>query len=52
MTKRYMIGYTNDFKLQTSAPPRESKRLSIMLFQTLSTKKSEVAEFGFTRLSI
>ncbi len=44
-------GYTNDFKLQTSAPPpRESKRLSIMPFQTLSTKQSEVAELGITRL--
>ncbi len=32
-------------------PPRESKRLSIMLFQTLSTKQSEVV-FGITRLSI
>ncbi len=31
-------------------PPRESKRLSIMPFQTRSTKQSEVAEFGITRL--
>ncbi len=31
-------------------PPRESKRLSIMPFQNLSTKQSEVAEFGITRL--
>ncbi len=44
-------GYTNDFKLQTSPqPPRVSQRLSIMPFQTLSTKQSEVAEFGITRL--
>ncbi len=32
-------------------PPRYSKRISIMPFQTLSTKQSEVAEFGITRLS-
>ncbi len=33
------------------APPlRESKHLSIVPFQTLSTKQSEVAEFGITRL--
>ncbi len=31
-------------------PPRESKHFSIMPFQTLSTKQSEVAEFGITRL--
>ncbi len=31
-------------------PPREIKRLLIMPFQTLSTKQSEAAEFGFTRL--
>ncbi len=31
-------------------PPRESKCLSIMPFQTLATKQSEVAEFGITRL--
>ncbi len=31
-------------------PPRESKRFSIMPFQTLSSKQSEVAEFGITRL--
>ncbi len=43
-------GYTNDFKLQTSAPPRENKRLSIMPFQTLSTKQSEIAEFVITSL--
>ncbi len=42
--------YTNDFKLQTSPPRRESKRLWIMPFQTLSMKQSEVAEFGITRL--
>ncbi len=32
-------------------PPQESKRLSSMPFQTLSTKQSEVAEFGITRLT-
>ncbi len=31
-------------------PQRESKHLSIMPFQTLSTKQSEVAEFDITRL--
>ncbi len=31
-------------------PPRESKRFSIMPFQTLSTEQSEVAEFAITRL--
>ncbi len=47
-------GYTNNFKLQTSAPPpkKESKRLSFMPSQTLSTKQSEVVEFGTTRLHI
>ena len=52
ITKRYVIGLrvTNDFKLQTSAPQRESKHFSITPFQTLSTKQSEVAEFGITRL--
>ncbi len=34
----------------TPPPPRESKRLSIMPFQTLSTKQSEVEEFGIIRL--
>ncbi len=44
-------GCTNDFKLQKSPPlPWESKRLSIIAFQTLSTKQSEVAEFGITGL--
>ncbi len=37
-------------KIQTSATPWESKRLTIMPFQTLSTKQSEEAEFGITRL--
>ncbi len=35
---------------QVPPPPRESKRLWIMPFQTLFTKQSEVAEFGITRL--
>ncbi len=30
--------------------PRESKRLSIIPFQTRSTKQSQVAQFGITRL--
>ncbi len=34
----------------TPSPTRESKRFSMMPFQTLSTKQSEVAEFGITRL--
>ncbi len=32
-------------------PARESKRLSIMPFQTLSMKQSKVAEFGIARLT-
>ncbi len=36
---------------QAPPPTLESKRLSIMPFQTLSMKQSEVAEFGITRLS-
>ncbi len=44
--------YTNDFNpIPPPPPPRESKRLSIMPFQTLSTKQSEVAEFSITRLT-
>ncbi len=48
---RLAYGYTNDFKLQTSALQRESKCLLMMPFQALSTKQSEVAEFGITRLA-
>ena len=53
-TLLYVIGLrvTNDFKLQTSARPRERKRFSIMPCQTPSTKQSELAEFCITRLDI
>ena len=49
ITKRYVIGLrvTNDF-----TPREKEKRFSIMPCQTLSTKQSEVAEFGITRLAI
>ncbi len=52
ITKRYVIGLrvTPRILKRPPPPPRESKRLLIMPFQTLSTKQSEVAVFGITRL--
>ncbi len=41
---------TGEVKVQQDSPPPESKRLSIIPFQTRSTKQSQVAQFGITRL--
>ncbi len=46
----WLTGTPMILNFRKAPPPRESKRLSIMPFQTLSMKQSEVAEFGITRL--
>ncbi len=58
LQKSFTAIFTPVFRLMVSfwnqPPPhtRESKLLSIMPFQTLSTKQSEVAEFGITGLPL